>query len=111
MECIFKYSESTIKPLSIEFGNNIVFIRKNITPKERTDTLGSTIYWTYQEAKMSPKAFNEYSNYIITQNAINGEYDSQNILQIITGQENGDNNQLIIMEAIADLYDIITSLM
>jgi len=30
---------------------------------------------------------------------------------LVAGQENGDSNQLIIMEAIADLYDAIAFMM
>ena len=41
---------------------------------------------------------------------IKGKDDSANIVQLMLGQENGDVNQLIIMEAIADLYDAIASL-
>lgn len=34
-----------------------------------------------------------------------------NIVQIMAGQLAGDDNQLIIMEAIADLYDAIAMMM
>ena len=41
---------------------------------------------------------------------IKGENDSANIVQLMLGQKNGDDNQLIIMEAIAALYDAMASL-
>ena len=59
---------------------------------------------------MSHEDFNKYSNYIAAKNAINGVNDSENISQLVMGQENGDNNQMIIMEAIADLYDAVAYL-
>lgn len=111
MDIIYKYSESDVKPLSFEKGKRTVFLRKNIQSVERVNAFGNTFtIWTYQEAKMSHEEFKEYSDFIAAQNAINGVNDSSNISQIIDGQENGDNNQLIIMEAIADLYDLIATM-
>ena len=102
MELIYKNSESTVKPVSIEHGKRTVYIRKNIVETE--------VGWTYEEAKLTPDEFREYSNYLLSQNAVKGVNDSENISQLINGQQNGDNNQLIIMEAIADLYDVISSI-
>lgn len=95
-------AESTIRPLPIEIYKNIVYLRKDIVSKEVTDTENNTsTLWTYQEAKLTPSEFNEYSKVLMV----------NNMSQLISGQENGDNNQLIIMEAIADLYDAIASIM
>lgn len=94
--------ESTIRPSPIEFYKNIVYLRKDITSREVVDGENNTsVLWTYQEAKLSPSEFNEYSKVLMV----------NNMTQLISGQENGDNNQLIIMEAIADLYDAIASIM
>lgn len=112
MEPIYRYSESTVRPSELELGKRTVFIRKDISEVERTDDEGNTMsFWVYQEAKMSHTEFNEYSSFLSKKNAIKGVNDSEHISQLITGQENGDNNQLIIMEAIADLYDVIASMM
>lgn len=111
MDIVYKYSESTVKPVSVEKGKRTVFLRKDFVEEERSDKSGNTFtIWTYQEAKMSHKEFTEYSDFIAAQNAINGVNDSSNISQLMDGQENGDNNQLIIMEAIADLYDLIATM-
>ena len=112
MEPIYRYSESTVRPIDIEVGKHTVFLRKDITEVERTDEFGNvSIFFTYQEAKMSHEEFNEYSSFVAAKNAINGVNDSNNINQLVVGQEIGDNNQLIIMEAIADLYDVIAIMM
>lgn len=112
MEPIYRYSESTVRPIDVEVGKHTVFLRKDITEVERTDENGNvSVYYTYQEAKMSYEEFNEYSSFVAAKNAINGVNDSDNINQLMVGQENGDTNQLIIMEAIADLYDAIAMMM
>ena len=102
MELIYKNSENTVKPVSIEYGKRTVYIRKNIVETE--------VGWAYEEAKLTPDEFREYSNYLLSQNAVKGVNNSEKISQLINGQQNGDNNQLIIMEAIADLYDVISSI-
>ena len=94
MELNYVYSESTVKPLSIEFCKKSVYLRKDITPETRTDDSGNEYtIWTYQEAWMTPEEFNEYSKE----------------LQITKALDN-DDNQMIIMEALADLYDIIANM-
>ena len=93
MNLKYTYSESTVKPVSIERGKNTVYIRKNIVETDYG--------WSYEEAKLTPDEFTEYSKYL----------SARNMSQLMEGQQNGDNNQLIIMEAIADLYDVIASMM
>lgn len=105
-------SESTVKPSAIEMGKHSAYVRRNIVTQIREDESGNTVsYWTYEEACLSPDEFNEYISFISAQNAVNGVDDSGNIIQLMAGQEDGNNNQMIVMEAIADLYDIIASLM
>ena len=99
----YKYSESTVKPAEIEETKTTVYIRKDIVSEERTDSLGTQTFWTYQEAALTLEEFNKYSNIINAKNA-------NDISQLMVNQEAGDNNQMIIMEAIADLYDAIASL-
>lgn len=112
MELKYTYSESTVKPADIELCKSTVYLRKDVAEEERTDTDGNTtVFYTYQEAKMSHEEFNEYSTQKAAINAVKGTNDSENISSLLAGQENGDTNQLIIMEAIADLYDAIASLM
>lgn len=108
MELNYKYVESTIKPVALEVHEGTVYLRKEITSIKRTsEQVGDIVYWTYKEAALTQKEFNDYISIIMAENAIKGTNDSDNIMKIIVGQENGDSNQLIIMEAIADLYDTI----
>lgn len=89
MEFIFKKVESTIRPKALERNASSVYIRKNITSEKRIDSLGNAIiFWVYEEAKVSEDEFELYS----------------------VMNDNISDNQLIIMEAIADLYDIIASM-
>lgn len=105
----YRYSESTVKPAEFEVTEKTVYIRKDIIENSYISDWGeSIVYWTYQEAALTHQEFNEYSRLLMAENAIKGVNDSSNIIQIMTGQEAGDNNQLIIMEAIADLYEMIS---
>lgn len=110
MELHYRYSESTVKPAELEITGGSVYFRKDITSITRTSEQGDeTVFWTYQEAELTPQEFNDYATFLMAENAIKGKDDSANIVQLMAGQEIGDGNQLIIMEAIADLYDAITS--
>lgn len=101
MKLNYNLTESTIRPSSIEFYKNMVYVRKDITSREVVDNENNiSILWVYQEAKLTPSEFNEYSKVLMV----------NNMSQLISGQENGDNNQLVIMEAIADLYETISNL-
>lgn len=112
MKLNYVYSESTAKPLSIEFSKNSIYLRTNIVEETRVDENDTTTVWyTYEEACLSTDEFNTYISQLKATNAIKGVNDSDNIANLIFGQENGDNNQLIIMEAMADLYDLIATMM
>lgn len=112
MKFDYVYAESTVKPPFIERGYSTVFINKDVASEERTNPDGSTTtFWTYQQAEVPTEEFDAYIELLMANNAIKGVNDSENISQLVDGQANGDNNQLIIMEAIADLYDVIASLM
>lgn len=111
MELNYRYSESTVKPAALEIAEGSVYFRKEITSVTRRYEQGDEIvFWTYQEAELTPREFNNYASILMAEYAINGKDDSANIVQLMAGQEAGDGNQLIIMEAIADLYDIVISL-
>lgn len=112
MEPKYIPAESTTKPPSIEMCKNTVYLRTDFEEQIRTDEQGNKIvFWTYREARLTSTEFNAYANIVMTRNAINGVSIPDHISQLIVGQENGDNNQLILMEAIADLYDVIASMM
>lgn len=111
MELKYEYAESSIQPTTLEATVGIVYLRKDITSIARTSKRGDKItYWTYQEAALTPQEFNEYTNLLMAENAIKGTNDSDNIVQLMAGQETGDSQQLAIMEAIADLYDAVAAM-
>lgn len=108
MELNYKYAESTVQPTALEVTVGTVYLRKDITSITRTSEQGDkTTYWTYQEAQITTQEFNEYVNMLMAQNAIKGQNDSENIISLMVGQENNDSNQLAVMEAIADLYEML----
>ncbi len=110
MELNYRYAESTVQPAALEVTVETVYLRKDITSITRTLERGDkTTYWTYREAVLTPQEFNEYINLLMAKNAIKGTNDSDNIVQIMTGQKTGDSQQLAIMEAIADLYDVVAA--
>lgn len=112
MELNYKPSESTVKPSVIKMARRTVFVRRNIVEDIRTDEDGNkTTYWVYEEACLTPADFNAYVEEVSAQNAIAGINDSSNIIQLLNGQGLADENQMIVMEAIADLYDVVASLM
>lgn len=87
----YKYSESTVRPEVLEISGNTVYLRRDISELRREDEQGNkTIYWTYQEATLTTEEFNQHANAIL-----------------VSGQKNGDDNQLILMDAVADLYETI----
>ena len=93
MNIIYKPAVSTVKPEIMEIGKTTVFLRMGIQKEERTDAAGNTTtFWTYQEAKMSLDEFEKYSKLVTARKSVY------------------DENQMIIMEAIADLYDIVASI-
>lgn len=113
MELNYRYSESTVKPPALEITEGTIYIRKDFAEITRTFEQDGdpVLFYTYQEAALTPEEFNSYSNLLMADYAIKGKDDSANIARIMAGQTVGDDNQLIIMEAIADLYDAIAAIM
>ena len=96
MELKYRDSASTVRPETIEIGKTTVFLRTDIQKEERTDANGdTTVFWTYREAKMTPDEFTVYASLLSSKEVVNNVY---------------VDNQLIIMEAIADLYDKISKI-
>lgn len=86
MNIDYKTVVSTIKPSEIEFGLKTVYLRKDIVAANNDD---GTTFWSYQEAALTLDEYKQYSG---------------------LASKNLDNNQLIIMDAIADLYEAIADL-
>lgn len=61
---IYKQSQSAIKPKLIDTTSSktTVYLRKNITERQRTDenTGETTTYYEYEEAKMTKAEYEEY---------------------------------------------------
>lgn len=112
MKLNYVTAESNTKPKTVDIQKTTVYIRKDITEDKRMYEDGTvSVMYVYQEAALTHDEFNKYSSELVAMNAVKGVNDSENIKGLVVGQENGDNNQLIIMEAIADLYDVIASMM
>ncbi len=108
MNLNYIYAESTVEPSAIEIGSKVVFLRTDIESVDRTDEDGNVVtYWTYQEAVLTADEFNSYASELQSVNAVKGINNADNILSILSAQVSGDNNQMVIMEAIADLYAAI----
>lgn len=116
MELIFYLSESKSIPKIIEIQGKTAYIRKNIVERHTpvfdkvNEKEGFRIDYVYDEAKMSIPEFNEYVSLVSSQNAINGVNDSSNITSILSGQQVNDFNQLAIMEAIVELFEMLTTM-
>mgnify|MGYP001072282972 CR=1 FL=1 len=109
MEPKYRYSESTVEPVAIEMTiDNTVYLRKDITSEVRTDEQGNkTVYWLYKEAMLTAEEFNEYAGQVMSLNAVKDVDNAKNIRQLVAKQENGDFNQIAIMEAIAEIYEMV----
>ncbi|MEH2935817.1 hypothetical protein [Acutalibacter sp. JLR.KK004] len=95
MEPTYRYSESTVRPEQVQISGDTVYLRKDIKESKREDMDGGTVsYWTYQEAAMSTEEFNRNSSALL-----------------LKRQLNSDGDMLAIMEAMADMYDVLAILM
>ena len=95
MEPEYRYSESTVRPQQVQISGDTVYLRKDIKESKREDMDGGTVsYWTYQEAAMSTEEFNRNSSALL-----------------LKRQLNSDGDMLAIMEAMADMYDVLAMLM
>lgn len=95
MEPTYRYSESTVRPEQVQISSDTVYLRKDIKESKREDMNGGTVsYWTYQEAAMSTEEFNRNSSALL-----------------LKRQLNSDGDMLAIMEAMADMYDVLAMLM
>ena len=100
MEIEYKKSESTEKPISIEAQPKNIILRKNIQEEIRSSDDGTKVkYYVYDEAILTYEAFNAYSTLM----------NSINTTDLVDGQTLSGDNQMTIMEAITDIYDLIAS--
>ena len=110
MDLNYVYSESTVKPQEIEACKTTVYFRKDIKTEERTHGDFTQTFYTYQEAKMPIEEFKRIANNQIFVNAVKGANDSEKINDIKLKSIDSQDSQLIIMEAIAELYELIASI-
>ena len=101
MVLVYETVYSTTEPKPVEIGKTTVYFRKDITSVDRMSPLDEPYKeYTYQEASMSLEEYEKYSK----------EHGTSSLTQLVSGQKVGDDNQLTIMEAIADLYEVIANL-
>lgn len=95
MNLSYHRSESVDKPLEIEVGVTTAYFRKDIRLTEMKNDDGN-IYtmWVYQEATVPKEDFNGVMNQFLLEQ-----------------QRVSTSDQMTIMEAIADLYETIATLM
>lgn len=97
MQLNYRKSESTVKPQEVEVCYSTVYLRKDIEEIERVDDEfeGEPIkMWVYQEAAVPQDEFNQNAGALL-----------------ISAQKNSDGDRLAIMEAIADLYDVMAAML
>lgn len=113
MNIQYMYAESSVPPQPIEVTNTTVYLRKDFSTREyiEPDRYDVVTFYTYQEAKLTHSEFAEYSSQIASLNAVKGINDSENISKIVQNGVDNEDNQLILMEAMADLYDLLANLM
>lgn len=103
MKVTYVNSESTIRPDVVSIEKTTVYMRRNIVEEIRMCCGVPTTFYLYEEAALTHEEYSKYSNELA---AINSAY----ITQLAAEGVDSVNNQLILMEAIADLYDIIASM-
>ena len=115
MELTYMTSRSTIKPPEIERTKTTVYLRKDIEEKQQiiyqNDEPIVSTYYEYQEAKLSHEDFDIYSAELASMNAVKGVNVPDNISQIMQDGVTSSDNQLVLMEAMADLYDLIAMML
>ncbi|MFV0552916.1 MAG: hypothetical protein ACK5L6_13500 [Anaerorhabdus sp.] len=119
MNIVYSLHEGSqeIKPLTIDTNSSqhCVYLRRNIQRITKEDGMGNSVsLWQYEEACISFADFEKYkedmvlelSDKVSNDNLILMEAVASNYEQTILSQD----NQLIIMSAIADLYDTIANI-
>lgn len=103
MKVTYVKSESTVKPDVVSIEKTTVYMRRNIVEEVRTYKGIPTTFYVYEEAALSHEEYSKYSNELA---AINSAY----IAQLVDEGADSINNQLILMEAMADLYEAIANI-
>lgn len=97
-------AESTTKPNVVSVEKTTVYLRRNIFEDVRMKNDIPTTYYTYEEAALTHDEFSKYCEEAVATSAVN-------INELVNNGADSTNNQLILMEAIADLYDAIANMM
>lgn len=108
MELTYRKSESTVRPLEFEATVDTIYLRKNITEESREpEGMEPFTMYVYDECALTLDEFNKYAQMVMAQNALKGTNDSANIVTLLSGQQMNDVYQMTIMEAIADMYELM----
>lgn len=97
MQLKYRQSESAIRPEEVEVCGSTVYLRKDIEEIVREDDEPEgepQKMWTYLEAAIPQDEFNQNAGALL-----------------ISAQKTGDGDRLAIMEALADLYDVMATML
>lgn len=104
------------KPLDIDTtsSKHYVYLRKNIQRVTREDELGNFVsLWEYEEAKLSIPDFEKYKENVVLELTNKVSIDNLILMEAVASTYErsilSQENQLIIMSALADLYDTINN--
>lgn len=119
MEINYEHREGSqaVKPSLVDTNSSktVVYLRKNVTQTSFKDAMsGKTItMWSYDEAVLSLAEFEEYKTNVSADILAQMRADNTDMMDAIaTNYEqsaSAEQNQLSIMSAIADLYELVNS--
>ena len=119
MEINYEHREGSqsVKPSLVDTNSSktVVYLRKNVNQTSFKDAMsGKTItMWSYDEAVLSLAEFEEYKTNVSADISAQMRADNTDMMDAIaTNYEqsaSAEQNQLSIMSAIADLYELVNS--
>lgn len=120
MNIVYKYHEGSqsTKPLSIDTNSSktVVYLRRNVEQITKTDPMSEEeiTLWSYEEAVLTLDEYEQYKSEAAALLTSKVTDDNISLMEaIVESYEQSmiaQENQITIMEAIADIYDAIAEL-
>lgn len=120
MNIVYKYHEGSqsTKPLSIDTNSSktVVYLRRNVEQITKTDPMSEEeiTLWSYEEAVLTLDEYEQYKSEAAALLTAKVTDDNISLMEaIVESYEQSmiaQENQITIMEAIADIYDAIAEL-
>lgn len=120
MNIVYKYHEGSqsTKPLSIDTNSSktVVYLRRNVEQITKTDPMSEEeiTLWSYEEAVLTLDEYEQYKSEAAALLTAKATDDNISLMEaIVESYEQSmiaQENQITIMEAIADIYDAIAEL-